>query len=62
MAQRSDLIAPETRLTKKEIKFYQAEFEQRNFADIRRIISRENLLAYQNFIKPFVVYTEAIKT
>ena len=59
---RSDLLAPLTRLTKKEVKFAWTEVEQKAFDDIKRIISRETLLAYPNFNKPFVIHTDASKT
>ena len=39
-----------------------AEVEQKAFDDIKRIISRETLLAYPNFNKPFVIHTDASKT
>ena len=59
---RSDVLAPLTRLTKKDVKFVWIEVEQKAFDDVKRIISRETILAYPDFSKPFVIHTDASKT
>ena len=59
---RSELLAPLTRLTSKDAKFKWTEVEQKAFEDIKRILSRETLLAYPDFNKPFVIHTDASKT
>ena len=59
---RSDILASLACPTKKEVKFAWTEVEQKTFDDIKRIISRETLLAYPNFNKPFIIHTDASKT
>ena len=56
---RSELMAPLTRLTSKNVKFIWTEVEQKAFDDIKRILSRETLLAYPQFDKPFVIHTDS---
>ena len=59
---RSELLAPLTRLTSKDVKFVWTEVEQKAFEDIKRILSRETLLAYPDFSKPFIIHTDASNT
>ena len=56
---RSDVLAPLTALTSKTTKWQWTELHQAAFDLMKRIVSRETLLAYPNFAKPFDVYTDA---
>ena len=58
---RSDTLAPLTRLTSKTVKWRWTHVEQKAFDDMKMILSREVLLKYPNFNKPFVIYTDASK-
>ena len=59
---RSGLLAPLTQLTSKTAKWEWTNTHQKAFEDIKKVISKETLLAYPNFNKPFVVHTDASKT
>ena len=59
---RSELLAPLTRLTSKDVKFAWTEVEQKAFDAIKRTLSRETLLAYPQFDKKFVIHTDASDT
>ena len=59
---RSDILAPLTRLTSNKEKWVWTSVEQKASDQIKRIISRETLLAYPDFEKPFVIHTDASHT
>jgi transposase InsO family protein len=59
---RSELLAPLTRLTSKDVPFKWTDVEQKAFDDIKRVLSTETLLAYPQFDKPFVIHTDASDT
>jgi hypothetical protein len=56
---RSDVLAPLSRLTSKTTKWQWSDVEQKAFETMKRIISRETLLAYPDFNKPFIIHTDA---
>ena len=56
---RSHLLSPLTRLMSKSISFKWTPVEQKAFDDIKAAISKESLLTYPDFAKPFDVYTDA---
>ena len=56
---RSDLMAPLTRLCSKAVPFKWTAIEQKAFVNLKRIISKETLLAYPDFNKPFEIHTDA---
>ena len=58
---RSHLLAPLTTLLSKNIKWRWTDVEQRAFDDIKLMISRDVLLAYPDFSKPFEIHTDASK-
>ena len=57
--QRSDVLAPLSRLTSKTTAWKWTDVEQKAFDTMKRIISRETLLAYPDFTKPFIIHTDA---
>ena len=58
---RSELHAPLTALTSKNIKYEWKDKHQKCFDAIKRMIGREVLLAYPEFNAPFEIYTDASK-
>ena len=56
---RSDLLAPLTKLTGKTSIWQWTDVHQKAFDDIKKVISREVLLTYPNFNKPFEIHTDA---
>jgi hypothetical protein len=58
---RADILAPLTALTSKTVKWQWTVKEQKAFDDMKRIMSREVLLVYPDFNKPFVIHTDASK-
>ena len=58
---RSHLLAPLTALTSKTVKWQWTDKEQKAFNEIKKVISRDVLLSYPDFSKPFVIYTDASK-
>ena len=58
---RSHLIAPLSALTSKDVPWKWGEEQQQAFEEIKRVVSRETLLAFPQFDKPFHVYTDASK-
>ena len=56
---RSHLLAPLARLTSKKVKFEWTDVEQTSFDEVKKILSREVMLAFPNFSKPFVIHTDA---
>ena len=59
---RSDTLAPLTALTSKEAKWRWTEVEQKAFDTMKKIVSRETLLAYPDFSEPFEIHTDASHT
>ena len=56
---RSDLMAPLSRLCSKTVPWKWTAVEQKAFANLKKIISKEVLLAYPDFNKPFEIHTDA---
>ena len=54
---RSELLAPLTDLTSKNVKYNWKENYQKFFDAIKRVIGREVFLAYQDFNSPFEIHT-----
>ena len=59
---RSDLLAPLTKLTSKTVPWQWTEEQQTAFDNIKKVLSKETLLAYPDFNKPFIIHTDASKT
>jgi predicted aspartyl protease len=59
---RSHVLAPLAALTSKTAKWRWGEAEQEAFDTMKKIISKEVLLAYPDFSKPFVIHTDASHT
>ena len=56
---RSHVLAPLSKLTSKAVPFKWGEAQRKAFAMCKRIISKEVILAYPDFSKPFVIHTDA---
>ena len=56
---RADVLTPLTALTSKTAKWQWTDIEQKAFDTMKRIMSREILLAYPDFNTPFVIHTDA---
>ena len=56
---RSHMLAPLTKLVGKTAKFVWGLEEQRAFEEVKRVISKETLLAFPDFDKEFHIYTDA---
>jgi hypothetical protein len=59
---RSDVLAPLSKLTSKTTPWHWTNEEQKAFETMKRIISRETLLAYPDFSQPFIIHTDASHT
>ena len=59
---RSDVLAPLSKLCSKNQKWVWTDEEQKAFDTMKKIISREALLSYPDFNKPFDIYTDASHT
>lgn len=59
---RSEVLAPLTELTGKDTKFVWTDRHQKSFDTMKRIISKETLLAYPNFNETFDIHTDASHT
>ena len=59
---RSNVLAPLSRLTSKTTAWHWTDVEQKAFDKMKRIISRETLLVYPDFNKPFIIHTDASHT
>ena len=59
---RSHVLAPLAALTSKTTKWKWGPEEQHSFDTMKKIISRETLLAYPDFNKPFTIHTDASHT
>ena len=57
--QRSHLLALLTSLTSAKVKWNWTEEHQKAFDKIKRVITRETLLTYPDFNKPFDIHTDA---
>ena len=58
---RLHILVPLTALTSSEVKFVWTDKEQKAFNTIKQILSKETLLAYPDFSKPFKIHTNASK-
>ena len=58
---RSELLAPLTALTSKNVKYDWIDEHQKCFDAIKCVIGREVLLAYADFNAPFEIHTDASK-
>ena len=58
---RSELLAPLTALTSKNVKYDCKDEHQKHFEAIKRVIGREVLLGYPDFNAPFEIHTDASK-
>jgi hypothetical protein len=58
---KSELLAPLTSMTSKNVKFNWADEHQKAFDNFKKITCREVMLAFPDFSKPFHIYTEAKK-
>ena len=59
---RSDLLAPLSRLSSFTIKWKWTEVEQKAFENIKKIISKEALVSFPDFSKPFEIHIDASHT
>lgn len=59
---RSHVLAPLAALTGKTAKWKWGQQQQWAFEKMKKIISRETLLAYPDFNKPFIIHTDASHT
>ena len=57
-----DSLTPLTALTSKTAKWQWTDIEQKAFDTMKHIMSREILLAYPDFNKPFIIHTDASKS
>ena len=57
----SDLLAPLTALTSKNVKYEWKDDHQKSFDANKCVIGREVLLAYPDFSAPFEIHTDASK-
>ena len=58
---RSHVLAPLTSLTSKNVPWRWGADERKAFAETKKIISKEAVLAFPNFSKEFIIYTDASK-
>ena len=56
---RSELLAPLTALTYKNVKYDWKDEHQKFFDAIKRVIGHEVFLAYSDFNAPFEIHTDA---
>jgi hypothetical protein len=56
---RSELLAPLSSMTSKNVKFNWMDEHQKAFENINKIICRELMLTFPDFSKPFHIYTDA---
>jgi hypothetical protein len=59
---RSHVLAPLASLCSKNAKWEWTDVHQRAFDDTKKIVSKEVLLAYPDFSKPFTIHTDASHT
>jgi len=60
--QRSEILAPLTALTFKTVPWQWTEQHEKSFQLVKKIVSRETLLAYPHFDKPFIIHTDTSHT
>ena len=58
---RSDTLTPLTQMTSKQANWNWTEEHQKAFEHMKKSISRETLLVYPDFDKPFKIHTDASK-
>ena len=58
---RSELLSPLSALTSKAVPWKWTDIEQKAFEAIKQMISKETLLTFPNFQKPFHVHADASK-
>ena len=58
---RSDILTNSTEMTSKQATWNWTKEYQNAFEHMKKSISRETLLVYPNFSKPFVIHTDASK-
>ena len=58
---RSGILTPLSSMTSKQAKWNWSKECQKAFDTIKKLVSRETLLSYPNFNKPFVIHTDASK-
>ena len=58
---RSHVLAPLTELCSETKKFVWGETQRKAFAEAKKILSKEAILAFPDFTKEFVIYTDASK-
>ena len=56
---RSDILTPLTKMTSKQATWNWTEEHQKVVEHMKKSISRETLLVYDNFSKPFIIHTDA---
>jgi hypothetical protein len=56
---RSEILAPVTRLTSKDVPFQWTDIEQQAFDKMKAIVCHKVLLLYPDFNKPFHIHTDA---
>jgi len=59
---RSEILAPLATLTSKSVPWKWTEIHEKSFQLMKKIMSREVLLAYPQFDKPFIIHTDASHT
>ena len=59
---RSEILAPLSKLSSNKIPFKWTEVEQKAFDKMKDVISKDVLLTYPNFNKPFEIHTDASHT
>ena len=58
-AHRSDILSPLSELTSVKVPFKWKEHHQQAFENMKKIISRDTVLAFTDFNQPFHIYTDA---
>ena len=58
-SRRSHTLVHLTKITSSRVEFKWAKIEQDDFGEIKRILARNNLLAYPDFIEDFKIHTYA---
>jgi hypothetical protein len=56
---RSEILAPLTRLTSKDVPFQWTDVKQQSFDKIKSVVCHKVLLSYPDFNKPFHIHTDA---
>ena len=59
---RSEILAPLAALTSKAVPWKWTDIHEKSFQLMKKIMSREVLLAYPQFDKPFIIHTDASHT